>query len=157
MTTVLRFLFVVPFGYIAACLAAAFALLWPFFNSQAASDADLFFWLQAGATFVAQVVMVGSATFVPWAAFMVLTELLGLSSLLLHAAAGALGAYLLTRLAYAGAMPDRNVITAVIVSGVAFALVYWVIAGRGAGSWRRVPPSRDEGTEPQAGEPSSQG
>ena len=30
MTTVLRFLFVIPIGFVLACFAAAFAMLWPF-------------------------------------------------------------------------------------------------------------------------------
>ncbi|MEF2071546.1 hypothetical protein [Consotaella aegiceratis] len=147
MTTVLRFLFVVLLGFVAACLAAAFALLWPFFNADAAAGAGPIFWIEAGATFFAQTMMVGSTAFIPWAIFMVATELLGVRSLLLHAAAGALGAFAFARLSY-GDMPAASVTMALVVAGLVFAMVYWLVAGRAAGRWRAEQPDTADRSEP---------
>lgn len=139
MATLLRFLFLVPLAYVSACLAAAFALLWPFMNTAGARSGDPFFWVQAAVGFAGQAAQVGSVTLVPFAVFMAVTELLGWRSLLLHAGAGLLGSYAVIRLAYGEALPHASVRTALVVAGVSFALVYWILAGHGAGRWR---PSR---------------
>ncbi|KQT52692.1 hypothetical protein ASG43_19790 [Aureimonas sp. Leaf454] len=142
MIAFLRFLFVIPFGFVAACGAASFALLWPFVDLSGAKDGDPFFWLQIGLGFAAQAAQVGSTALVPWGAFVLATELLGWRSLIFHALAGLAAGFLTTRFAYAGALPHASVQTAMAVAGLAFALVYWIIAGRGAGRWRTATPAR---------------
>lgn len=137
MTTFLRFLFVVPFGFVAACFAASFALLWPFFDVEGAAAGDALFWIEAGLGFLAQAAQVGSIALVPWAIFMVATEIFALDSILLHVAAGALGGFAYAELAYGAGTPHMSVMTALVVAGLGFAMVYWIIAGRSAGAWRR--------------------
>jgi hypothetical protein len=136
MIAVLRFLIVIPLGFVLACFAAAFALLWPFIDTTGAATGDPLFWLQAVLGLVAQSAQVGSTALVPWAVFMVLTESLGWRSVLLHMAAGISGGFAVIRTAYDGAQPHASVQTAMIVAGLTFALVYWIVAGRGAGLWR---------------------
>lgn len=137
MIAFLRFLFVIPFGFVLACLAGAFALLWPFLQvgRETLVDPLALFYLALG--FTAQAAQVGSAALLPWGVFMVATEILGLSSVVLHAGAGLLGGFAASRLAY-DTPAHLSVQTALAVSGLAFALVYWLIAGRSAGRWRNV-------------------
>lgn len=141
MTTVLRFLFVIPIGFVAACLSAGFALLWPFVDMSGGESGDPLFWIHAVFGLLAQSAQVGSAALVPWALFMVVTETLGWRSLVLHAGAGALGGYAIMRSAYGEALPHASVQTATVVAGLTFAMVYWIVAGRAAGRWRRKAPA----------------
>lgn len=138
MIAFLRFLFVVPTGFIAACAAASFALLWPFIDTSGAAEGDPLFWLQAILGFGAEAAQVGSVALLPWAVFMVASELFGWRSILLHCAAGVLGGFAIMRVAYGETLPHASVQTALVVAGLSFALVYWIIAGRGAGRWRRA-------------------
>ena len=66
MATVLRFLFVVPLAYVAACLTAAFAMLWPFVDFGEASTLDPFMVAEAAFFFGAQAVQIGTVAFLPW-------------------------------------------------------------------------------------------
>lgn len=148
MKAVLRFLFVVPLGFVAACLTAAFAMLWPFLEWPAHSSAtDPVLLFHAAVAFSAQAAQIGSATLLPWAAFMVVTELLGLSSILLHLCAGVFGAVALILSAYGTDLPHFSVQTAIVVAAVTFSLVYWIVAGRSAGGWR---PRRRTSADPLA-------
>lgn len=137
MIALLRFLFLLPVAFVIACLTAGFALLWPFMNTAGAASGDPMFFVEAGLGLLAQTAQVGAAALAPWAAFMVVTEALGWRSLLLHMAAGVAGGYGALRSAYGEAMPHASVQTAVMVAGLSFALVYWILAGRSAGRWRR--------------------
>jgi hypothetical protein len=138
MATVLRFLILIPLGFLLACAGAAFALIWPFLGQVPALEADPVFWFEAATGFVLQAVQIGTVSFVPWALFMAASEALGLRSLVLHALAGVAGAFAVLRLAYGTTAPHASVQTAMIVAGLAFALIYWLVAGRGAGRWRRA-------------------
>ncbi|WP_062226892.1 hypothetical protein [Aureimonas frigidaquae] len=138
MRTVFRFLFGIPIGFILACFAAAFPLVWPFVPFSLASlEQDPVQIVELAVLFLAQSAQVGSTALLPWALFMVVTEILGWSSLLLHAAAGLIGGFVVTRLAYGGMEPPMSIQTAILLSGLAFALIYWIVAGHGAGRWRR--------------------
>ncbi|WP_152046995.1 hypothetical protein [Aureimonas psammosilenae] len=136
MILVLRLVFLIPLGFVAACLGAAFALIGPFVGPFPPLDQDPLYWFELAWAFGIQAVQIGSVAFLPWACFMIATEFLGLGSILIHAAAGLLGAFAYLRLSYDGAMPDGGVRTAVIAAGLVFALVYWLVAGRGAGRER---------------------
>ena len=140
MKTLLRFLFVIPIGFAVACFAAAFAMLWPFLRVPASAGADPVFLVRVGIIYFAQAAQIGSVTLIPWALFMVATETLGLSSILLHVAAGFLGGVALMFAAYGHDVPHMSVQTAIIVASLTFALVYWIVAGRSAGRWRRRRP-----------------
>ena len=138
MSTVLRFLFVIPIAYVAACLTGAFAMIWPFLDVPGGlSSADPIYFFQLAVVFVEQAAQIGSVTLLPWALFMVMTESLGLDSILLHLAAGFVGAVAILILAYGRAGPHLSIQTAVVVSALSFALVYWIVAGRAAGRWRQ--------------------
>lgn len=137
MRAVLRFLFVIPIGFVLACYGAAFALLWPFIEFPAAIGSDPFRMIEMFFVFTAQAAQVGSAALLPWAVFMLLTEILQWRSLLLHAAVGLLAGFATLRLAYEGAMPPMGIQTAIFLAGLAFGLIYWIVAGRSAGLWRR--------------------
>jgi hypothetical protein len=137
MGTVLRFLFVIPIGYIAACLTAAFALLWPFIRVNGESLSDPVFLAHAVFVFSAQAVQVGAVAIGPWLVFMVLTEAFGLDTVLLHITAGLIGGVAILFAAYGTNVPHMSVQTAIVVAALSFALVYWVVAGHAAGAWRK--------------------
>ncbi|TFF21718.1 hypothetical protein E3C22_13580 [Jiella endophytica] len=154
MGTVLRFLFVLPLAYVAACLTAAFAMLWPFLEISRAAASDPVFIGRAAFYFGAQAIQVGTVAFLPWAGFMVVSEIAGLSSLLLHMLAGLLGGVAILFAAYGPNVPHMSVQTAILVASLTFALVYWILAGHGAGRWRRAErasPAGRAATPPQGG------
>lgn len=137
MTQVLRFLFLIPIGFVLACFAASFALLWPFVLLPTDFASDPFVVVELILGFTAQAAQVGTLALVPWGLFMAVTEILGLRSLLIHAGAGLAAGFAATRIGPGASAPSLQ--TAMIVAGLSFALVYWLIAGRGAGTWRRRP------------------
>ena len=137
MVAFLRFLFVIPFGFVLACFAGAFALLWPFLRVDRDTLGDPLALFHLALGFTAQAAQVGGTALLPWGVFMAVSETAGLSSILLHAAAGLLGGFAASRLG-PGAPAHLSVQTALIVSGLAFALVYWLVAGRAAGRWRKA-------------------
>lgn len=140
MSAVLRFLFVIPLGFVAGCLAAAFALLWPFLDLAPGWWNDPFILFELFLGLVAQAGQIGAAALIPWAIFMVVTESLRWSSFLLHMATGAIAGLALAQVWYGGDAPAA-IRTAMVVGGLAFFMVYWIVAGRSAGHWRRPPPS----------------
>lgn len=137
MGTVLRFLFAVPLAYVAACLAAAFAMLWPFVDFSGPDAFDPIFIGEATFYFGAQTIQVGAVAFLPWLCFMLATELFGLSALLLHMVAGLLGGIAVLFTAYGPEVPHMSVQTAILVASLTFSLVYWILVGNSAGRWRR--------------------
>ncbi|MBP0616628.1 hypothetical protein [Jiella mangrovi] len=150
MGTVLRFLFVVPLAYVAACLTAAFAMLWPFMNVSDGAALDPVFVAEVAFYFGAQAVQIGAAAFVPWVVFMVISEIAGLSSLLLHLVAGLLGGMFVLFAAYGPDVPHMSVQTAILVASLTFSLVYWILAGNRAGRWRRKTAARPKADMPKA-------
>ena len=137
MATVLRFLLLISTGFVLACAAAAFALLWPFLDWPPGAAQDPFLMVQLVLGFTAQAAQVGSTALVPWGLFMGLSESLGWRSLLLHMGAGLVGGFAAMRLQPGGPVTETSLQTAFAVAGLSFALVYWLVAGRGAGRWRR--------------------
>ena len=136
MSTVLRFLFVIPFGFVAACLTAAFAMLWPFLELPPGGVVDPVFLFHATIAFAAQSAQIGSVVLLPFAFFVVATEIFALSSVVLHLAAGLLGGVAVLFATYGRDVPHMSVQTAILVASICFALVYWIIAGHRAGRWR---------------------
>ena len=124
MTAVLRFLFVIPFGFVAACMTAAFAMLWPFLNVPAGMGAsDPIFLFQTVIAFLAQSAQIGSA-------------------------AGLIGAGAILVTAYGDNLPHASVQTAIVVAALSFTLTYWIVAGRSAGRWRRSSSRTTPAAEP---------
>lgn len=140
MIAVLRFLFVIPIGFVAGCFAASFALLWPFLELPSHWWTDTILSIDLFLGFMAQAAQIGAAALVPWAVFMVVSELARLSSLLVHIGVGALAGLALSRSWY-GDAASPSIQTAMIAGGLAFFMVYWIVAGRRAGHWRRPNPS----------------
>lgn len=136
MIALLRFLFLIPIAFVLACIAAAFAMLWPFIDTSGAARGDVLFWIEATFGFLAQTAQIGRVALVPWAVFMVATEAFGWRSLVLHMAAGLAAGYGVMRAAYGATLPHASVQTVMMVAGLTFALVYWLLAGRSAGRWR---------------------
>ena len=138
MLTVLRFLFVIPIAFVAACLTGAFAMLWPFIDlSDASLTRDPIYLFQLIIVFMEQAAQIGSVTLLPWALFMVLSEAFGLRSILMHVAAGLCGGIAILIVAYGRTGPHASVQTAIVVASIVFALIYWIVAGRAAGRWRQ--------------------
>jgi len=135
MGIVWRVLFVIPFGFIAACLAAGF------FVAAAAYgigelDRDTAIWPAIIGVIAAP--MIGGFVALPALILIALAELLSWRSVLAYLVAGGaagLSAYLLADNT-AGAIGDTDAqlsMTAGIVGGLA----YWLVAGRSAGGYRR--------------------
>ena len=138
MLQVLRFLFVIPIAFVAACLTSATAMLWPFLDGPGAIGAtDPVYLFQLIVVFIEQAGQIGSVALLPWLVFMVITEAMAFRSILLHLAAGICGGAAILILAYGRAGPHPSVQTAIVVASIVFALVYWIVAGRAAGGWRR--------------------
>ena len=140
MIAVLRFLFVIPIGFAAGCFGAAAALLWPYLDlSQSVlDDPILLFELVVG--YIFQTMQVGAAAFLPFAAFVVVTEWLRLDRLLVHVLCGLAGGLGATRgIATNPVELPGSLLTAFAVAGITFGLLYWLIAGRTAGHWRSRP------------------
>lgn len=138
MLTVLRFLFVIPIAFVAACLVGAFAMLWPFLDvADGFASADPLYLFQLILIFLEQAAQIGSVTLLPWALLMVATEAFGLRSILMHLAAGLCGGIAILIVAYGRTGPHASVQTAIIVASIVFASVYWIVAGHSAGRWRR--------------------
>jgi hypothetical protein len=137
-------LFFVFFAYVLACIAASavftFGTLNPHWQDVVALG------LPPAAVWAIVVVgapIIGAAAFVPAAAIVAVTESFAWRSVLLYAAVG--GALALA-LSYGLDMPgdigdpatyfvhEREVLAA---AGIAGGLVYWLLAGRRAGAWKR--------------------
>ncbi|MEE2952675.1 MAG: hypothetical protein VYD57_15700 [Pseudomonadota bacterium] len=139
MMTVLRFIFLLPLAFVVSCGTSAFALLWPYFERGADGRLiDPVYLFQWAIAYFAQAAQIGSTLLLPWAIFMAVTEIAGLSFLVFHLVAGLVGSIAVIFLAYREGAPSGGVQAAIVVSGLVFALTYWLIAGRSAGSWRQT-------------------
>lgn len=135
MRVVLRVLFVIPLGFIAACLAAGIFISVTAYGIDAL-DRDAMIWPMIFGILAAP--LIGGFAALPALIAIVLAELLAWRSVLAYLAAGGvagLSAYLLAD-NMAGAISDTDAqlsMTAGLVGGLA----YWFIAGRSAGGYRR--------------------
>ncbi len=152
MRAVLRLLFLVPIGFVLACFAGAFALIWPFLavGREALADPVVMFELAVGFTTLAA--QIGWTALLPFCVFLVLSEALRLRSVLIHLLAGLAGGAIA---AHRGPpTTEMSVQTATIAAGLAFALTYWLVAGNGAGLGRRRPAPRPRPLRADASSPS---
>jgi hypothetical protein len=136
-------IFVVIFGYLVACFAAAFVLMiasrspeWDEFLLLSMHVGTFWPLVAVAAAFIAAIVMI------PAMLFVALAEGLGWRSFLIYAAFGALLALssLLGFGIYDVPIPADGLFTRaheiLAAGGIAGGLVYWAIAGRKAGVWR---------------------
>ena len=135
MRVILRVLFVIPLGFIAACLAAGIFIAVAAYGT-GALDRDTVIWPAIFGVIAAPVI--GGLVALPALVVIVLAELLSWRSVLAYLLAGGvagLSAYLLADNT-AGSISDTDAqlsMTAGIVGGLA----YWLVAGRTAGGYRQ--------------------
>ena len=135
MRVIWRVLFVIPLGFIAACLAAGIFIAVAAYGT-GALDRDTVIWPAIFGVIAAPVI--GGLVALPALVVIVLAELLSWRSVLAYLLAGGvagLSAYLLADNT-AGSISDTDAqlsMTAGIVGGLA----YWLVAGRTAGGYRQ--------------------
>ena len=141
-------LFAIVFGVFIASIAAAIVIalgIWsPQWHSLSGDPGELFFF---GGTAAIGAGFTGSMGLLPLAVMIVLAEAFKMRSLLVHLVAGA--AFLLLGYYGTGAVtgsyeesidhpppPVSRTVEVAATAGMAFGLIYWLIAGRAAGRWR---------------------
>lgn len=143
ITLLVRF-FIVVLGYAAASLVASLFMnvLIAGTEGLAASETDP---LYRGGLIVSVAVgalFVGYFAFLPAMAAIVVGEIAGKRDWLFYAIGGAVVGAVVVTLFWTGseeAQADPALAMMIIASAIAGAWVYWLIAGRSAGSWRRKP------------------
>jgi hypothetical protein len=137
MTPVGRRLMVILLGYFAAGLAAGAILIafefHPWFKHL---DSDLIGLMIYG------ILYISVALLLPALAVLAVTEALSIRSPLAYAALGAFGAVLLALVRLVWVAPAMHVRDGAVMAGagIVAGVVYWSIAGRNAGGWRKLPP-----------------
>jgi hypothetical protein len=142
MQLIVRF-FVTLFGFWVASLAAAFVMV--FGAAPVLPTTEDLPYLTVFAFTVSA--FVAAFAFVPAVIAIIITETFGLRSVLFYALAGGLiGLFCGYSLGFIGPLPrfdfDMPLGTnfeLLAAAGIAGGLVYWLIAGRGAGLWREGP------------------
>ncbi len=133
LSTFLRLLFLVPFGFAAACIAAGMMATLGIFGVEYL-DLDVIGWYIGGA--IANMISAGSIAFLPAALAIILAEVFAWRSVLYYLLAGGLiGAFAIHLTEQSGALdfaarPDVTLLAAGFVGG----FIYWLIAGRLAGA-----------------------
>jgi hypothetical protein len=148
VTTLLRFLFLIPLGYIAAVVVAAavivFGVLGPYDPAIADSFILAMLWMM---------VSIGAAAVAPAAVIIVLSEAFAIRSVFAYLIVGGVLALLLQQfLGFHGSaelMERRNLLFP--AAGFAGAFAYWLIAGRLAGLRLPQPPPVPPDTIPRPG------
>ena len=135
MRVIWRVLFVIPLGFIAACLAAGIFIAVAAYGT-GALDRDTVIWPAIFGVIAAPVI--GGLVALPALVAIVLAELLSWRSVLAYLVAGGVAGLSVYLLAdnMAGAISDTDAqlsMTAGIVGGLA----YWLVAGRTAGGYQR--------------------
>lgn len=135
MRVIWRVLFVIPLGFIAACLAAGIFIAVAAYGT-GALDRDTVIWPAIFGVIAAPVI--GGLVALPALVAIVLAELLSWRSVLAYLVAGGAAGLLAYLLAdnTAGLISDTDAqlsMTAGIVGGLA----YWLVAGRTAGGYRQ--------------------
>lgn len=135
MRVVWRILFVIPLGFIAACLAAGIFLAVAAYGT-GALDRDTVIWPAIFGVLAAP--LIGGLVALPALVVIVLAELLSWRSVLAYLVAGGAAGLAANLLAYggAGAISDSAVQLS-MTAGVIGGLAYWLVAGRTAGGSRR--------------------
>jgi hypothetical protein len=143
-------LFVILFAFLAACLVAGIivvsAVMFPEFSDLGAGPVDSgAFDVIVGFGFI----FVSGFALVPAMVIAVLTEAFNIRSALVYAVGGGL----VGLACYLGLVPFdtqtlrfegivRRHLEIMTGAGIAAGAIYWMIAGRNAGAWRRPPPPR---------------
>jgi hypothetical protein len=121
-------------GFVIAVTASGLFLSWGLFQPGSPEADPAAFAAMIGAAFVTASVL-GAVAFVPAACVILVSELARWSGIVFHVASAGAIAFLLWTLdgtADAGLRPGSPV---VLAAGFVSGAVYWIIAGRTAGSW----------------------
>jgi hypothetical protein len=132
VTALLRLLFLVPLGYIAACVAAGFMMAFGLFGYEPDPESQFFF----TASVVVWTFWAGAVAFVPAILAIVLAEVFGWRSILYWLAVGGGIALVTERVAdryHSLDFADRRTVV-MLAAGFVAGFAYWLIAGRLAGT-----------------------
>ncbi len=141
-------LFAVFFGFLAACLIASIVVLWALFFPEVN---DVSFDVDQGAINLILgfgFILVSGFALLPAAIIALITEAFSIRHILAYAIGGALAGLF----CYLGFIPFDTVnmtfngivrrhLEVMVGAGILGGVVYWLIAGRNAGAWRRSVPS----------------
>lgn len=131
MSTLLRFIFLIPLAYIFALFCAALTMSIAMFGTAIDADtAPMALGLSIGLALYG-----GMITFLPALAFIILAEAFGWRSLIAYLAAGGAIGFLAaeTTAAFDGLAFADHLRLICIASGFVGGLVYWLVAGKLAG------------------------
>jgi hypothetical protein len=145
VTALLRLLFLVPLGYLAACVAAGFMMAFGLFGYEPDPESQFFF----TASVVVWTFWAGAVAFVPAILAIVLAEVFGWRSILYWLAVGGGIALVTERVAdrYQSLdFADRRTVV-ILAAGFVGGFAYWLIAGRLAGTGQE--PARSQVPVPQ--------
>ncbi|ADZ68881.1 hypothetical protein [Polymorphum gilvum] len=123
-------------GFICALIAAGLFLAWGVFRAGPPEVDPVGFGAMVGTGLVSAAVL-GSATFVPALAAILLAELAGWRSIVYHVGAAGLIAFALWLLRAepaGGGLPPGTPVA--LAAGFLAGAVYWLVAGRRAGLWK---------------------
>ncbi len=135
MRVVWRILFVIPLGFIAACLAAGIFLAVAAYGI-AALDRDTLIWPAIFGVLAAP--LIGGLAALPALIAIILAELLSWRSVLAYLVAGGAAGLAATLLAYGGAEAiGFGDVQLSMTAGIIGGLAYWLVAGRTAGGSQR--------------------
>jgi hypothetical protein len=130
---ILRVFVLIPIGYLAACLAAAWA--------HTGLSPEIFGSYAGGGIFVLLATTYVLVSFVPSLIAIVLAELFSLRSILIWLPLGATIAIWGVALSFLSERNDEPLLVGAIVQGAFGGAVYWLIAGRRSGPRRDMPGS----------------
>lgn len=125
----------IAFGFVIAVMASGLFLSWGLFRPEHPDSDPVAFAAMLGTGFVTASI-VGAAAAVPAGCAILLSELGRLSGIVFHVAAGGAIAFLLWTLDGTAADGLRPGSPIALAAGFIAGGVYWIIAGRTAGSWQ---------------------
>ena len=131
-------------GFILGLVGAGVFLAWGFFQSLSETSEPGIAGAVVATGFVSAA-LIGALAFVPAALAIVLAEAFRWRSLFYHVAVGGLIAFALWGLGDIGPIPDdasggsslRPGTTVALAAGFVAGAIYWLVAGRSSGTWRR--------------------
>ncbi len=131
MRTLIRYVLLIPTGYLLACVAAAWVVSVGVYGTR--YDLDMVG--QFVTTFGIMTALAAKYAFLPWLAAIVLAEIMGWRSVIFWMLFGGLIGLVEYQFVYAvrSQLGDNNYVMAFVAGGFTAGFVYWLIAGRLSG------------------------